>query len=298
MHTRGFTLLELLVAMAILVVLTGIVYGAFYSVVTSIQTSRTGMEEMRLRQFLARNMKQNFRTAYSDPRMEQEVFMFVGESNDGPDGARDLVRFASTAPLIGGMALPGDLKEVRYEAMAEQDSDMSLSHAAPETEDEPPAVLHSIETPLLGGEVQELGAEDGFFVPSDDYEAPGWSVPIRSMRLDYFDGQEWVREWDSLEMRRLPWAVRVRINFAKPEDVVEEEQRQGIDPEDDPDFDMLIPLQPGLGVTDEMVFEGGSYNGDGFQEEDAVDENEEEDGQDAPTPDRGPGRGGLSGLGG
>ncbi|MFP4173480.1 MAG: type II secretion system protein J [Candidatus Hydrogenedentota bacterium] len=296
MHKRGFTLLELLVAMAILVVLTGIVYGAFYSVVTSIQTSRTGMEEMRLRQFLARNMKQNFRTAYSDPRMEQEVFMFVGESNDGPDGARDSVRFASTTPLIGGMALPGDLKEVRYEAMAEQDSEMSLSYAGSETEDEPPAVLHSIETPLLGAEVQELDAADGFFVPSEEYEAPGWSVPIRSMRLDYFDGQEWLRDWDSLEMRRLPWAVRVRINFAKPEDVVEEEERQGIDPEEDPDFDMLIPLQPGLGVTDEMVLDGGF--GGGSQEEGAVDESEQEDDQDAPSPDRGPGRGGVSGLGG
>ncbi len=298
MNKRGFTLLELLVAIAILVILTGIVYGAFFSVVTSIQTSRTGMEEMRLRQFLARNMKQNFGTAYGDPPMEQEVFMFVGVSDDGPDGARDSVRFASTAPLIGGMALPGDLKEVRYEAMAERDSEMSLSYARSEAEEDPPAVLHSIETPLLGADVQELDASDGFFVPSGDYEAPGWSVPIRTMRLDYFDGEEWLREWDSLEMARLPWAVRVRINFAKPDSLLEEERRQGIDPEDDPDFDMLIPIQPGLGVTDQMTFDGGAYRGGGFLESGAADEGDTDAGQDSPAPDSGPARGGVSGLGG
>ncbi len=297
MGKRGFTLLELLVAITILVVLMGIVYGAFYSVVTSIQSSRLGMEEMRLRQFLARNMKQNFSTVYGDPAMEQEVFMFLGQSNDGPNGARDSVRFASMAPLIGGMGLPGDLKEVRYEAAAERDTEMGLSYGRSETADEDaPAYLHSIETPLLGADVQELDAADGFFVPSSGYEAPGWSVPIRSMRLDYFDGQDWIREWDSLEMGRLPWCVRIRINFAKPEDVLEEERRQGIDPEDDPDFDMLVTLQSGLGVNDEMVFDGGMFRGGGLLE--GGEDNGEDSDQDAPAPAGGPARGGVSGLGG
>ena len=258
MDRRGFTLLELLVAMAILVGITGIVYASFSSVVDSVQSTRASMEEMRLRQFLNRSFTTNLSAVYTDPGVEQEVYNFVGVREEGAGGSRDSLRFTSTAPLIGGMGLPGDIKEVRYEVVTERDTEMELSYPdAPGLDSEsPPAMLAVHETPLLGGNVQELAGEDGSFVPDTNFEPPSWSVPIHSLRLTYFDGADWVDEWDALEYGRVPWAVRVHINFAKTEERLEAERRAGLDPQDNPDIEMVITLQPGLGMTDELVMDG------------------------------------------
>ena len=61
-HAYGFTLLEVLVAVSILVVVVGIVYASFAAVGNATEISRTRAEELRTEQFLARNFATNLST--------------------------------------------------------------------------------------------------------------------------------------------------------------------------------------------------------------------------------------------
>lgn len=81
--------------------------------------------------------------------------------------------------------------------------------------------------------------------------APGWRVPIRSMELRYFDGEDWLDDWSSQEMGRLPWSVDIRINFARPEEELAEEEFAGYDFLEDPDLHLVVAIPAGVGVLDE-----------------------------------------------
>ncbi|MCP4639546.1 MAG: prepilin-type N-terminal cleavage/methylation domain-containing protein [bacterium] len=243
----GFTLMEVLLATFILALIVGMVYASFSGVTTTMAASRVSSEELRLRQFLARSLQDNLTTVFADKAFEMDVYRFVGLDDDDSDGAKDSLRFVATAPLIGGMSLPGDLKEVRYDLTGDEDSEMSLD--MDDEEEDRGRELMATETPLLGGNVQELDEEDGGFVADPNYESPSWTVPIRSLDFEYYDGSEWVKEWDSQVVGRMPWCVHVRINLAKTEEQLEREEDEGFDPHDDPDFEMIVPLPAGLGRT-------------------------------------------------
>lgn len=268
--------MEMVLALAIIVIMTAIVYSSLNSVVNSTAMARAAAEETRLRQFLTRSFENNFRSVYMDRTGEQSAFQFIGVNDESRDGPMDSVRFCSSAPLMGGMSLPGDIKEVRYEVIKSEDSEMSLDlDDEDESEDSAEsAMLEASEMPLLAGNVDPLedsgdglnsmgglsnqrglnnrsglGEEMEEGAMDAGYEAPHWSVPVRSMDIQYFDGTEWLDEWDSLQFGRVPWCVHIRINFAKTEQQLKEEASKRYDEIDDPDFEVVIPIPVGAGVT-------------------------------------------------
>jgi hypothetical protein len=136
------------------------------------------------------------------------------------------------------------------------------------------AKLEATETPLLASNAQAIDAETGNIdldsgnsqsqsfdqrrqqnknqnqdqnVNAAMYQAPSWSVPIRTLDITYFDGAEWVEEWDSMTLGRLPWCVQIRINFARTDEEIQREIDQNIDIENSPDFEMVVPLPIALG---------------------------------------------------
>ncbi len=248
--SAGFTLIEVLLAIAILAVVVSMVYTSFSSVTTTIGVSRVNSEELRLRQFLERSFQNNFASVYMDQGLGLPGYQFIGLNEDSPDGPVDSIRFASSALMMGGMALPGDLKEVRYEVLGVEGRIGDFSLRDDVDEDAGPQ-LRATETPLsvanlmaLSGDVDDPERES----ESDSgFDAPTWTVPIRSFDVRYYDGAEWVDEWDSEVVGRLPWSVHVKVNFARTEAQIEEEENDRIDIEEFPDFEMVIPLPAGMG---------------------------------------------------
>lgn len=263
MKHGGFTLIEVLIAISILAVIVLVLYASFSSVTNTMEAARVSSEELRLRMFLQRSFRSNLMSVFTDRTMENEVFRFAGIDEETEDGPNDSLRFVSVNTLMGGRALPGDLKEVRYGTIGGEESEFNPIDF--DREDGLPfddqRKLQALETPIFGSNAQELDEETGFLKPSEDsesslgigqtptYESPSWSVPIRTVNFTYFDGLEWVDEWDSQLVGRIPWCVRVRINFARTDQQLEEEQRERLDILEYPDFDMVIPLPPGLGTT-------------------------------------------------
>ncbi len=285
MLKRGFTLLEVLISISILVVLVAVVYASFASVTDSMSVARVRTEEMRLRQFLERSFRSNLSSVYVDGAYEQEAFQFIGLNDENSVGPRDSLRFVSTNALMGGMALPGDFKEVRYEVIGGEDGilgeDFQLDNASQQEFEEidltpDQAKLEATETPLLASNAQavdETGNLDVTQQLTDDpsmpiFEAPSWSVPIRTLDFLYWDGQEWVEEWDSQESGRLPWCIHVRINFARTDEEIAYELESNIDIEESPDFECVIPIPIAMGLQQD----GRSRS----QLEDAADQAEDE----------------------
>lgn len=267
MMRRGFTLLEVLVAMTILVLIVAVVYASFASVTDTISVARVRTEEMRLRQFLERSLRTNLTSVYVDRRFEQQVFQFIGTNDENTTGPRDSLRFVSTNQLMGGFALPGDFKEVRFEVFGGEEGRVQLGVdreriAEYELTDETPdqAKLEATETPLLASNAQAVDAETGNIDVTQTnttnpdipvYQAPSWSVPIRTFDVTYYDGTQWVEEWDSQLLGSLPWCVRVRINFARTDQEIQAEIEQNIDIVENPDFELVVPIPLSLGqITD------------------------------------------------
>ena len=261
MNRRGFTLIEVLIAISILTVIVMVLYSSFSSVVNTMERARVSTEELRLRLFLERSFRANLTSAYVDRGMEQNIFRLIGVDDETADGPNDSLRLVSINTLMGGTGLPGDLKEVRYGTVGGNETgfnpiDFSNYGEAPIDDQRK---LEAIETPLFGANIQEIDSETGFVKPAADsgsnlntqepYQAPSWSVPIRTVDFSYYDGTEWVDEWDSQVTGRLPWCVRIRINFARTEQQLEDEKAQGLSVLDNPDFEMVVPLPVGIGRT-------------------------------------------------
>jgi len=255
----GFTLLELLVAISILAVIAGIVYGSFAGVTDATAMARASAEKLRLHRFLRRTLTELFSSVYTDVTCAREDYYFVGTNDTGPDGPMDLVELCSSAPMMGGMSLPGALKRVTIEVTDEDLSDQTLDNLdipiqGADTSDQPWPVLRVTETPLVVTSGLDLGA-DSVAAFAAAAAMVSEAVAAEAGVETYFDGEEWMEEWDSLAIGRMPWCVRVRINFAPTPEELEEEEDEGLDVVENPDLDLLVPIPLGVGTLSEFVEE-------------------------------------------
>lgn len=241
----GFTLLELLIAILILAVIVGIVYGGFSTVTGTMDTARGAAERLRFRQVVWRNVSNNLHGVYVDAACLQPEYQFLGENADGPFGAADSLRFATSLPMMGARALPGVSKVVTYSLLDRNEAGAEVAESLPVDEERPGAILLIREEPLQ--------LESGDFMgraPDSTEEAYEQAVPVASMDILYFDGSrnEWIEEWDSLSERRLPGGIWVKINFPRSEEERTETMQAGIDLQENPDLEIMVAFPLGRDV--------------------------------------------------
>lgn len=252
----GFTLLELLISITILSIIVGMVYVSFSSVVRASDVAREVAERTRLRQFLAQSFSSSLPAAHADAALTVQGYQLLGEDEAGPMGSADRLSFCSSTPLLGAFSLPGVLKQVRYEIVdenAEEEGSLTgVQMEGPRWMDAPSLVLEYTETPLTVDMTME---EDQMLTPFDADEGmyAHWRVPVASFDVKYFDGEEWMDSWNSIELGLMPWAVRVKINFAKTEEELVSEQAAGVNPDENPDFDMTYVLPIGAGTLEPFL---------------------------------------------
>lgn len=275
----GFTLIEVMVAITILSIILAMIYASFSSVVLSVEDAREESEKLRTKQFLARSLTENLAQALEgwspgaayrtfDPntaggaqggQIDRGVmrYQFIGSNESGPNGPQDTMSFASSAPMAGAEALPGQIKLVSLQLQ----EDTEAEDARWEDRDAPQSMALTVsETPLV---TTGTGLGQGFTNASQqsqlmqdaagDMEAASvsWSMPVYALDLAYYDGQQWRETWDSQQIGRLPWMVRARVKLTSPEDD-EFASRMELDPEEDPNvIELLFTVPAGVGVYDE-----------------------------------------------
>lgn len=289
-HTRGFTLIEILVAVTLLAMVLGIVYGAYSSVVMSVERAREASERLKTMQFIVRGFSQNLAQAtegwspgsayrpYSsgggggqntggaaleDGDMR---FPFIGEIKQTADGTFDSLSFGSTAPMIGGGQLPGQMKMCTYrlekESSGEDDNPEAKKKLSKEEREEAEArwLLVLTETPWTpaGEETQtrnrglvtteQLNKQLGEAAEEIGQKPVSRSTVVYGWDLAYFDGKEWVEEWHSDDSGYLPWSVRVRVKLDREPG---EEPPVKFDPERDPSvIELIFTVPAGAGIHD------------------------------------------------
>ncbi len=241
----GFTLLELLVAVTVLVILVALVQGSFVSVTDSMASARESADLLLLRQMLHRSLSQNLAAVHMDAAALIEENQFLGENQDGGYGPADTLRFCTSQPMPGAFSLPGVLKSVEYKVVPENEVDFEATGYTGGDPERPGMALLITEAPLQRAEGLE-GAISG----ADTLPQSQRAVPVASFNAQYFDGrkEEWVDEWDSLAERQLPWAVWIKVNFPKTSDEAGVEAQAGVNPLESADLEVIAPLMSGAGV--------------------------------------------------
>ncbi len=189
---RGFTLIEVMTALVILALMATITFSV---VLGTSRRSKDLRAEMELRQtalMIINLMAEDLKGAF----VHETNAYFQGFDNYHRDLPTDGMNLVTTSTLpVNPKIVSSDLAEVGYTLSFEDDSTTGI---LTRREQVPP------ETPEgEGGVAYELSAR------------------VRSLNLRYFDGEDWLDEWDSQDMNRehmfekLPREIEMELTLSE-----------------------------------------------------------------------------------
>ena len=181
---RGFTLLEILVAVAIMSVVLIALYGSFFSVMNSQVKIENELEQTReIRRFLdifSLEIQSSFLKA-DNPKT-----LFIGEKKSNRNKPFSETLFTTfTYPVMRDGYPVSDLLAVWY--FVEENAEGMLT------------LYKKAWNPYAGDKKDEFKA--GVFEDMEGFE------------VSYFNGKDWVKAWDSSLEKRLPEAVKVVLDI-------------------------------------------------------------------------------------
>lgn len=245
----GFTLVELLVTMAMVTIVSGIVYSSFSAALTSYSKDSSKMNEARAVRAGLQGLSDDMSNAVADDTNLD--FMFLFQDMTGTEGyGQDIVSFVtSTEPnaaetqslnngappsLAGTLQSSSSIVDNNEDEAPQAASDLIriayLIGTSPDTPSEmaelQPQALLKVTSPTL--DIEELLGESGL---SQDIESmlaalmeQGAEVEtvvdsVLGLDFEFFDGEQWTPIWDTQE-QGVPLAARAKItvgNAATPE---------------------------------------------------------------------------------
>ena len=192
-HTRqsvGFTLLELLVAMSLMVVVAGCLYSALYTGFRARRSALAAIDPTSQALNAIELLKQDITGVTPVDGVLAESF--IGTNSRGSKGAdMDCVAFYTTQVYANDDELVGGVGKIELELEEDTDEDRENYR-----------LVRKITRNLLSSR-------------SIDPEEQVLCRNVTSLNLRYFDGDSWLDEWDSTsDANSLPLAVEVDIQLA------------------------------------------------------------------------------------
>jgi prepilin-type N-terminal cleavage/methylation domain-containing protein len=185
LHARGFTLLELIAAIAMVALITGSLYSALYVGFKAQRSTTEAVIPARKSALLSELLAQDISGAVNPTGIM--AGLFLGSRGTGVNGS-DALSFYSSANVP---------------ALNESGSDLRHVEISVETllDDNRPALVRRVTTNLL--------PSAGSF-PREQILARN----INSFTLRYYDGTQWLDSWDSTAQGDLlPLAIEALIEF-------------------------------------------------------------------------------------
>jgi len=174
---QGFTLLELLVALVLLAILSGALYGTYFSVMRGSEAARERTEPLRDVRAALDLLRRELAAAYFDSANKR--LHFVVEDRDVFGKPASILDFTAFTVPRSGSVPSSDVMAVRYKPVEREAQQLILSR---QTQD-----LYLDTKPLPYPLTEQI---EGFLV-------------------ECYDGTQWVKSWDSTLNAGLPKAVRV-----------------------------------------------------------------------------------------
>jgi len=193
LKNRGFTLVEVLIAAAILALIVSMLYVAFASSVKTMEIGTQGGEIYRKAGVVLNRMAQDISCARL-PSKEEEAstqYAFIGEDKTEDGVPQDTLTFISTALPLQGPSR--GIKQIGY-------------YIAPDSETDKLALFMQEDTTPAPGNSPEQGTKGMLLAEG-----------IEGLDFTYYDseGREWKR-WDTMTpvfVNKLPQLVRIAIFF-------------------------------------------------------------------------------------
>lgn len=179
---KGFTLVEILIAVAIVSLILTIIYGSYASSIDTMNYTREKMETFSVARLTLSRMHDELTSSFFSEESEDVVF-------SGEEGSLSFI--SSSHERIFKDSKEYDLVEIGYfTEAAEEGESLCLWRREDRTPDD---------DVLEGGEKEKLIEH------------------LESIEFKYYDGEEWRDEWDSKEESYLPQAVKVILKFPEKE---------------------------------------------------------------------------------
>ena len=196
---RGFTLIEILVAVALLAAAMAIALSAYYSVSRAWQRGVTLADSLNHGDYVMEQMVSGLRCAFYPPPQSNAAggwsdFGFWLEKRGSGAEARDVISWVKT-----GAALLGQ----------ENVLDRGLHRVRVSVEDDPdglPAVAIRVWRPYANPDAFDASQVDPFFISG---KALGLSCRVATNRTDA--GWEWMDNWENEATNHLPAAVEITL---------------------------------------------------------------------------------------
>lgn len=184
MNSKGFTLVEILLAVGILGIIFSMVYWTFdktYDVIEGVQMETDRFRSVRLS---LNKMSEEISSVYW--REEYKDSLFNGEDIEENGHPRDSLRFMSASNY--GFSEGGN----------ESDMNIISYYLEREEEGETYKLMHS--------EIRNI-----FSASEEDRQAYELGESLIGLNLRYFNGTDWVDSWNSDELKAVPLTVEIKI---------------------------------------------------------------------------------------
>ena len=181
-NCNGFTLIEVLIALMLLALVAGALYGTYFSISAGREAATAGMERRReLRTTIDQLRREVSATYFRAPLSNQDKirYHFVVEDRDIFGKPASTLTFTALAPPREDQPV-SDQVDLRYQPL-DKDVKMVLSRQAKD--------LYQTTDPSRYPQMEEL---EGFLV-------------------ECYDGSKWVKSWDTAINLKLPKVVRITI---------------------------------------------------------------------------------------
>ncbi len=185
---KGFTLLELLIALALLAILCGALYGTYFSLMRGRDTAVTKMDERRQLSVTLDQLRRELSSAFcagSNRRLH-----FVVEDRDYFGKPASTLDFTAIVPPRSGQQPLSDQVRLVYAGVGKEDKEEKLQLTRQEKD-----LYYTLDS-FPYAQMEEV---EGFLV-------------------ECYDGGKWVKTWDTaLNGGTLPKCVRVTITLKEGE---------------------------------------------------------------------------------
>jgi type II secretion system protein J len=186
---KGFTLVELMLAVLILAIMMSIIYGV---VVSTVSAARR-VEEITAASEIGPAILTQMRIDLEGAFLPKEGEFFVATKRSGGGGSRDRIDFISGVMAYGS---ENDIEEPRFHSVNEVGYQMIDSRKDPGVGILYRRLDYFIDSdPLKGGHLTEL------------YDR------VRSFSLRFLEGEKWRDDWNSKNQKGLPRAVEIELKI-------------------------------------------------------------------------------------
>lgn len=201
-NSKGFTLIEVLLAMAILVVVMSVVYGSFSTAGRNVEQAEAARDETDLARTLLSKLTDDLTNAYYNPNMKQvsqntnanvNLTILYGKKAEAGEGENKMRHDSLSLTALTNWRMP-DSKETEL---------LEVGYFFKEKPDGSGYSLYRREKRELSADMPPL--EGGV-----EYEI---TDRVEGLQLRYYNGTKWVDEWDTRTVNGLPQRVELTLTL-------------------------------------------------------------------------------------